>query len=364
MKNKSLLKVENLEVTLRTENGQVKVVDRVTFSVEQGKTLAIVGESGSGKSVTALSIIRLISNPGEISGGSIVFDGENILEISDNEIRKIRGNQIAMIFQDPLTSLNPVYTIGNQIIESITLHQNLDKRKAKEKAVEMLKRVGIPQPEKRYDNYPHEFSGGMRQRAMIAMALSCRPKLLIADEPTTALDVTVQAQILQLINELKESQNTGVVLITHDLGIVAEVADEVLVLYAGKPMEFAAADQVFTRPFHPYTIGLLNSLPKIEFAEKKRLLSIPGTLPSLHEMPAGCCFSPRCAFSKEICFEVEPGFEEKEPGRKSACLFAADELKRNAPSSLRGENNVKDEAIPDRHVGQRPPRDDRSVERR
>lgn len=328
MKNYDLLKVENLQVQFQTESGAVNAVDNVSLSLQHGKTLAIVGESGSGKSTVALAIMRLIASPpGNISGGNIIFDSNNILKKNEKDMTSIRGNEIAMIFQDPLTSLNPVYTIGNQIIEPIILHQNLTKQNAREKAVEMLKLVGIPQPEKRYDNYPHEFSGGMRQRAMIAMALSCQPKLLIADEPTTALDVTIQAQILQLINDLKENQNTSVLLITHDLGIVAEMADDVLVLYAGKPMEYAPTSKIFENPFNPYTIGLLESLPKVDLKEKERLKPIPGTLPSLFEKPKGCCFNPRCAYSQEICFEKEPEFEEKKGGHYSACHFKKEELR-------------------------------------
>ncbi|ADG81666.1 ABC transporter ATP-binding protein [Thermincola potens] len=316
----TLLAVEDLKTYFYTEAGVVKAVDGVSFTLKKGETLGVVGESGSGKSITAMSILQLIASPpGRIVGGKIIFNGENLLDKSPEEIRKIRGNEIAMIFQDPMTSLNPVLTIGEQLIEVIILHQKLDKKSAAKKAVEMLSLVGIPEAEKRLKAYPHQFSGGMRQRAMIAMALSCNPKLLIADEPTTALDVTIQAQILKLMNDLKERFHTSIMMITHDLGVVAEICDDVVVMYAGRPVEYADVNTLFESPLHPYTWGLLASLPRIDDREKKRLEPIEGLPPDLVNMPPGCPFAPRCKKAMEICRVQRPEYREIKKGHLVAC---------------------------------------------
>ncbi len=302
-----LLEVKNLQTYFYTEDGVVKAVDGVDFYIREGETLGMVGESGCGKSVTALSIMRLVPNPpGKIIGGEILFRGEDLLKKSEAEMRKIRGNKISMIFQEPMTSLNPVYTIGDQIVEAIVLHQKLSKRDALKKAIEMLSLVGIPEPAKRVRQYPHELSGGMRQRAMIAMALSCNPDLLIADEPTTALDVTIQAQILELIKQLKDEFKMAVLMITHDLGVIAEVSDRVVVMYAGKAVEASDVYTMFKNPKHPYTIGLYNSLPKIIGGRKKRLESIEGVVPIPINLPPGCRFANRCKKAMDICREEEP----------------------------------------------------------
>lgn len=306
MMDNKLLEIKNLCTYFYTDEGVVYALDDVSFTVDKGETVGIVGESGSGKSVTALSIMRLIqSPPGKIVNGEIIFEGENLLNKDKNEMRKVRGNDIAMIFQEPMTSLNPVFTIGNQIMESITLHQNVNKREARDRAVEMLRLVNLPEPEKRMKQYPHELSGGMRQRVMIAIALSCNPKLLICDEPTTALDVTIQAQILKLINELKRKLNTSVIMITHDLGVVSEVSDNVIVMYAGKIMEYSKVEDVFHTPLHPYTSALLKSIPVIG-SKKKRLNVIKGMVPSLSRRPEGCLFNPRCQYAKDICKKERP----------------------------------------------------------
>ena len=293
--SEKLLEVKNLKTYFYTDEGVVKSVDDVSFDVEKGKTLGIVGESGCGKSITSLSIMQLVETPpGKIVGGEIIYQGENLLEKNKDQMRKIRGGEIAMIFQEPMTSLNPVFTVGKQIMEALRLHTDLDKEKAKERAIEMLKLVKIPLPEKRFNEYPHQLSGGMRQRVMIAMALSCNPKLLICDEPTTALDVTIQAQILDLINELKEKLGTSVMMITHDLGVIAEVADDVMVMYAGKVVEYGSADDIFESPKHPYTSGLMNCIPKLTDEDHTRLDVIKGMVPSFDQMPKGCAFCPRC----------------------------------------------------------------------
>ena len=301
-----ILAVNNLKTYFYTQDTVIPAVDGVSFSVSPGETLGLVGESGSGKSVTALSLMRLIPDPpGKIIGGSICFKGENLLNRSEQEMRNIRGNNISMIFQEPLTSLNPVYTIGRQISETIILHQKLSPKKSAQKALEMLKLVKIPLPEKRMNQYPHQLSGGMNQRVMIAMALSCRPELLIADEPTTALDVTIQAQILEALKELKQKTGTAVLLITHDLGIIAEMATNVLVMYCGRIVEFADVRTLFQHPCHPYTIGLLNSIPKIKGARQK-LFSINGTVPIPSLDLHGCRFNPRCDAVMERCLDEEP----------------------------------------------------------
>ena len=289
-----ILEVKNLKTYFRTDAGLVKAVNDVTFSVERGKTLGIVGESGCGKSITSLSIMGLVETPPGIhAGGEILFEGEDLLKKNEDQMRQIRGNKVAMIFQEPMTSLNPVFTIGQQLMEAILLHENVTKQQAREKGIEMLKKVKIPLAEKRFDEYPHQLSGGMRQRVMIAMALCCNPQLLICDEPTTALDVTIQAQILDLINELKEETGTSVMMITHDLGVIAEVADDVMVMYAGKVVEHATCDQIFDEPLHPYTAGLMNCIPRLDGDDTKELSVIEGMVPSFDDMPEGCAFCPR-----------------------------------------------------------------------
>ena len=319
-----LLEVEGLRTWFFTRDGVVRAVDGVSFHVMPGETLAIVGESGCGKSVTALSILRLVpSPPGRIVDGAIRFAGRDLLALSDAEMRAVRGNDISMVFQEPMTSLNPVLTIGRQIGETLTLHQGLDRKTALARSVDMLRLVNIPEAERRIDEYPHQLSGGMRQRVMIAMALACNPKLLIADEPTTALDVTIQAQILDLMRGLKEKVDAAIVLITHDLGVVAEMAQRVVVMYAGRKVEEAAVRELFRRPLHPYTRGLLASVPKLGASlaagRPPRLAEIAGTVPSLREEIPGCPFAARCAFATDICRRAMPPFEEKEEGHYAAC---------------------------------------------
>ncbi|MBI3397877.1 MAG: ABC transporter ATP-binding protein [Deltaproteobacteria bacterium] len=304
-----------------TDAGEVKAVRGVSFSLEKGKTLGLVGESGCGKSVTALSIMRLVSFPGKIVKGEVFYKEKDLLKYSEDAIRKIRGAEIAMVFQEPMTSLNPVLTIGNQISEAISLHQNLSKSEIKDKTIEMLRLVGIPSPEKRIKDYPHQMSGGMRQRAMIAMALSCNPSLLIADEPTTALDVTIQAQILELIQGLQKQLDMAMILITHDLGVVAETVDNVAVMYAGKIVEYTDTKTLFAEPMHPYTVGLLNSLPTME-KEGGALKTIPGSVPGLLNLPAGCTFYDRCPKADSGCTEHEPELVEVKKGHLVACYKA------------------------------------------
>jgi len=317
-----LIQVKNLQTSFFTPEGEVRAIDGVGFAIAEGKTLGLVGESGCGKSVTSLSIMRLIASPpGKIVGGEILYRGRDLLKVDNEEMRKIRGNEISMIFQEPMTSLNPVFTVGNQIGEAIKLHQGLGKKATRAKTIEMLRLVKIADPESRVDSYPHQLSGGMRQRVMIAMALSCNPSLLIADEPTTALDVTIQAQILELMKELQQQIGMALLLITHDLGVVAEQADDVAIMYAGKLVESAAAPAVFARPLHPYTIGLMNSLPGTGGAKKKRLAAIPGMVPSPLHLPSGCRFRDRCPKAAAICAESEPELVEKEPGHSVACHF-------------------------------------------
>ena len=315
-----LLEVKNLKTYFYTDDGVVKSVDDVSFEVKRGKTLGVVGESGCGKSITSLSIMQLVEiPPGKIVDGQIIYEGENLLEKSKDEMRKIRGGEIAMIFQEPMTSLNPVFTVGQQIMEALTLHTDMDKAAAKERAIEMLKLVKIPLPEKRFNEYPHQLSGGMRQRVMIAMALSCNPKLLICDEPTTALDVTIQAQILDLINELKEKLGTSIMMITHDLGVIAEVADDVMVMYAGKIVEYGDADEIFENPKHPYTHGLMGCIPKLTDEDHARLHVIDGMVPSFDDMPKGCAFCPRCTEAIDICRERMPELVDVN-GQKVRCF--------------------------------------------
>ena len=317
-----LIQVKDLHTSFFTPEGEVKAVDGVSFEIAEGKTLGLVGESGCGKSVTALSIMRLVpSPPGRIVGGVIFYRGRDLLKLDGESMRKMRGNEISMIFQEPMTSLNPVFTVGNQIGEAIHLHQGLGKRETREKTIEMLKLVKIADPESRVDDYPHQLSGGMRQRVMIAMALSCNPSLLIADEPTTALDVTIQAQIMELMQELQEQLGMSLLLITHDLGVVAEQADEVAIMYAGKIVERTATKRIFSRPLHPYTVGLLNSLPGARGHKKKRLDAIPGVVPSPLALPSGCRFRDRCPKAAGMCAEAEPELVAKDQGHAVACYF-------------------------------------------
>lgn len=320
----NILEVNELRTSFFTEEQEVKAVDGVTFSLPRGKTVGIVGESGSGKSITSLSIMRLIDKPGKIVGGEILFNGENLLDKTEPKMRDIRGKDISMIFQEPMTSLNPTYTIGHQISESYKIHEGLRKKEARHRSIEMLKLVGIPSPEKRIDQYPHELSGGMRQRVMIAIALACNPDLLIADEPTTALDVTIQAQILELIKDLQEKLNMSVLLITHDLGVVAETCDHVAVMYCGKIVEFADVRSIFKNPKHPYTVGLLNSLPPHDQDIEDDLPVIKGNVPSPAELPKGCRFAPRCPFASDICGTLPP-LETDENGNQIRCWIYSDE---------------------------------------
>ena len=322
---RKVLEIKNLKTQFFTRAGIVYAVDGVSMHIDEGETLGIVGESGCGKSVTATSIMRLIpSPPGKIVEGEILLDRgngpENLLDFSESEMRSVRGNAIAMIFQDPMTSLNPVYTIGDQLTEPLILHLGMSKREAEQRAIDLLKRVGIPGAEERIHAYPHQFSGGMRQRVMIAMALSCNPQLLIADEPTTALDVTIQAQILDLMLQLNREVGTAIMLITHDLGVVAEVCERVNVMYAGQIVETGAAERIFAEPQHPYTIGLLNSVPQLGENVKRELVPIPGLPPDLLEPPIGCRFRPRCRFRQEKC-EESPPLAEVAPGQMARCWF-------------------------------------------
>ncbi len=323
----NLLSVKNLKTYFRTEAGEAKAVDGVSFDIDRGETLGLVGESGCGKSVTSLSVMRLIPEPpGKTVGGEIRYRGQDLVQISDDDMRKVRGNDIAMIFQEPMTSLNPVFTCGYQIDEAVILHQGLNPTQAREKTVEMLKLVGIPDPEQRANEYPHQLSGGMRQRVMIAMALSCNPDVLIADEPTTALDVTIQAQILELLEKLQTELGMAVLMITHDLGVIAEVADRVAVMYAGKVVEMSEVNRIFKTPRHPYTIGLLESIPKLN-EQKETLSVIPGTVPEATRFPVGCRFAPRCSQADDVCLREEPpllAIEEDEVAgtHQVACWFA------------------------------------------
>ncbi len=322
----ALLEVRNLVTEFRSGGNVLRAVDGVSFSVARGETLGIVGESGCGKSVTSLSIMRLLpSPPGRVAAGEIRFDGRDILPLPENAMRKIRGNDIAMIFQEPMTSLNPVHTVGEQIIETIQLHRSISRAEARSRALDMLRLVRIPSPETRIDDYPHQLSGGMRQRVMIAMALACDPQILIADEPTTALDVTIQAQILDLMRDLRARTGAAIVLITHDLGVVAELAHRVLVMYAGSVVEEAPVEALFGDPQHPYTLGLLGSIPKLQ-GEEERLAAIRGMVPNPYAMPAGCRFNPRCPLADARCRSEAPPLVEIKPGHRSACWKAPLEL--------------------------------------
>ncbi len=314
-----LLEVRDLRTVFDTDDGEVQAVNGVSFDVGAGETLGVVGESGCGKSVTAFSILRLIpSPPGRIAGGQVLFRGRDLLSLDDEAMRRIRGNEISMVFQEPMTALNPVYTVGDQIMEAVRLHQKVGKREARRRAVEMLTKVGIPSPDQRVDEYPHQLSGGMRQRVMIAMALSCNPAVLIADEPTTALDVTIQAQILELLKSLQAELGMAMILITHDLGVIAETADRVAVMYAGKVVEYTDIRTLFAAPSHPYTIGLLESIPRMT-ERKERLSVIPGTVPPPTAFPPGCAFHPRCPFLDDVCRREEPALEPCGEGHEVRC---------------------------------------------
>lgn len=313
----ALLEVDDLTVEFYTEEGVVTAVDDLSYRIDRGEKFGVVGESGAGKSVTALSLMRLIEDPGRITSGEIRFKGQNLLEMSEQEVRDVRGNEIAMIFQDAQTALNPVYTVGEQIAEAIRHHLDYDDQEARERTIQLLDEVGIPEAETRYSDHPHEFSGGMQQRAIIAMALSCEPDLLLCDEPTTALDVTIEAQILDLIEGLAEEFDTAVQLITHDLGVIAEVCDRVMVMYAGKPVEKASAEELYYDPKHPYTVGLMSSIPRVG-DRRDRLQTIPGTMPDLVELPPGCSFHPRCPYAEEVCTKKAPPLIDPETGSEAS----------------------------------------------
>ena len=318
----ALLEVQDLTTCFKVEGGEFTAIDSISFSVEAGHTLGIVGESGCGKSVTSLSIMGLLpKGQGRIASGSIRFDGVDLATLSESELRAMRGNRLAMIFQEPMTSLNPAFTVGDQLIEAIRCHRDMSRAEAREHAIEMLRRVRIPSPEKRIDVYPHKMSGGMRQRVMIAMALACEPRLLIADEPTTALDVTIQAQVLELMRALRADTGTAIILITHDLGVIAELADEVAVMYAGRVVERASVERLFAEPQHPYTIGLLGSIPKLHLAQT-RLAAIEGQVPTPMTVMAGCRFAPRCPFADAHCEAAAPPLSEQAPGHFAACWKA------------------------------------------
>jgi len=330
-----ILRVDNLHVHFKTEDGIIKAVNGASFELYPGETLAIVGESGSGKTVTALSTIRLLDENGWIAEGEIQYKDMDVLSLSYNHLRKIRGKEISMIFQEPMTALNPVYTIGEQIMESLELHLKMNEKEGKKRAIDLLKKVGIPEPERRIDQYPHELSGGMRQRAMIAMALACNPSILIADEPTTALDVTIQAQILELMKDLQNEFKMAIIFITHDLGVIAEMADRALVMYGGEVVESGEIKTIFKRPRHPYTWGLMNSIPRID-KEEERLLSIPGIVPNPLNFPKGCKFSNRCFFADQKCVDEDPNLEEIEPCHFSRC-WHIDKLLENMNKVKEGE---------------------------
>ena len=336
-----LLEVKGLKVRFTTEDGVVRAVDDVSFELDRGKVLGVVGESGSGKSVTAMTILGLTRDKNTAFEGEVLYRGENLLALPEARLREVRGNEIAMIFQDPMTSLNPVYTVGDQIVEAITTHEQASKQEAKRRAVELLRQVGIPNPQERVDDYPHQFSGGMRQRAMIAMALSCNPDVLIADEPTTALDVTIQAQILELLDRLRADFDSAVILITHDLGVVAEVADEIAVMYAGRIVERASKRQLFYDPQHPYTWGLLGSIPRLDRPKPKKLASIEGMPPSLINLPQGCKFRPRCPQAFDKCIE-EPELANhvEQRGHLDRCWLSVEEKRSRREQTIAGEVRV------------------------
>ncbi len=340
-----LLSVQNLKTSFKTDGGLVKAVNDVSFDLFEGETLGIVGESGSGKSVTSLSIMRLLpSPPSRIDPDSkIIFKGRDLLKLKDEEMRKIRGKEIAMIFQDPMTSLNPVLTIGKQITESLKLHLKMDDNASKKRAIELLKLVGIPSADKRLTDYPHQFSGGMRQRVMIAMAISCNPKLLIADEPTTALDVTIQAQILELLKKLRSELGTAIMLITHDLGVVAGMCDRIQVMYAGKIVETGNSRGLYAEPRHPYTIGLLNSIPRLDEHRRERLIPISGMPPDMVTLPPGCSFEPRCNYRQSaVCQSKSPELREVGEAHRAACLF---DITKDSPVTVKSVDTVGAETV-------------------
>ena len=328
MENKHLIDIEDLRVSFFTPGGEVQAVRGVSWFLNEGEALGIVGESGSGKSVSAYAIMRLLQSPGRVIGGTIRFNGVDMLSLTESEMRHIRGNDIAMIFQDPMTSLNPVYTVGDQLREPLKLHLNMKGKEATKRAEELLSMVGIPDPKRRLKQYPFEFSGGMRQRAMISMALACEPKLLIADEPTTALDVTIQAQILEIMKDLKKRCCMSIVLITHDLGIVSDICDKIIIMYSGEIMEYGPIETLFANPKHPYTIGLIRSLPKIDQKEGEPLTPIEGSPVDLMHPPAGCPFAPRCEHCMKVCLTEKPPYFELEPGHYSACWLQYDRKER------------------------------------
>ena len=333
-----LLEVDDLKMYFHTEDGVVRAVDGVSYTLDRGETLGVVGESGSGKSVTHMTMMGLIPMPpGKIEGGSVLYRGHDLLNMPEAQMQHVRGNDIAMIFQDPMTSLNPVYKIGKQVGEGLRLHRGYSKEQALKRAVELLDAMGIPEPEKRVNEYPHQFSGGMRQRVMIAMALACDPDILIADEPTTALDVTIQAQIIELMQEMQEKNGNAIVMITHDLGVVADIADKIMVMYAGRPVEFGTADEIFYESRHPYTWGLIRSIPEQATDEKKPLTPIHGNPPALSNLPKGCVFSPRCPYATDKCRAERPQRFETGTGHYAACHYAgdADFIKKNAPDTSR-----------------------------
>jgi oligopeptide/dipeptide ABC transporter ATP-binding protein len=339
-----LLEVKNLQTHFQTRAGLMRAVDGVSFQLERGELLGLVGESGCGKSVTALSVMRLVAPPGRIVGGEILFEGEDLLKLSDSRMRAIRGDDIAMIFQDPMTSLNPVFKVGEQIAEALRLHRGMNRKQARAAAIAAMQEVSIPDPARRADDYPHQLSGGMRQRVMIAMALACDPKLLIADEPTTALDVTIQAQILELLNELRRTRELAVLLITHDLGVVAEVADRVAVMYTGRIVEESPVGELFARPKHPYTEGLLRSVPKLTAAEAQkaeRLQSIEGVVPKLTQLPTGCHFAPRCPHRMPRCTEDPLPLYDLEGGVRVRCVLY--DLASAVASDHKAERGIGDE---------------------
>ncbi|WP_213421117.1 ABC transporter ATP-binding protein [Bhargavaea massiliensis] len=335
----TILDVRGLRTSFFTDEGEVKAVDGVSFSVPKGKTLGIVGESGSGKSITSLSILRLLAENGKVVDGEIRYKGENILDFSEKKMRSLRGNQISMIFQEPMTSLNPVFTVGQQISESLTTHQGMNKKQAMAKSVDLLKLVGIPSPEKRVTQYPYELSGGMRQRVMIAMALACNPEVLVADEPTTALDVTIQAQILGLIRDLQNRLGMSVILITHDLGVVAETCDYVAVMYAGQVVEYSDVRTLFRKPRHPYTVGLLKSLPRPD-ADQEKLVPIHGMVPSPFNMPKGCRFAPRCPAATDLCREKLPELFDDGEGNQVRCWIYDEEWPGPKEVDVFGEKRI------------------------
>ena len=346
-----LLSVKNLSTEFPVKKGIVRAVEDVSFDVDQGEILAIVGESGSGKSVTSLSIMGLLAEPGHVAGGSLEFEGKDLATLSEKQYRELRGNDMAMIFQEPMTSLNPVYRVGNQIVEAIRTHEKVSKAEAKDRAVDLLRKVGIPSPEARINDYPHQMSGGMRQRVMIAMALACNPKLLIADEPTTALDVTIQAQILDLLRRLRDDTGMAVLLITHDLGVVSETADRVVVMYCGQVVEEAEVRTLFDHPMHPYTLGLLKSIPRLEDDDSKRLYMIKGMVPNPLEMPPGCHFSDRCDSCMDICRTKVPELVDVD-GHKVRCFLyeSADGEVKSEEAIARAEAEALDDVEAAREV--------------